>query len=1052
MIQKCKKTTGGAVLLAIAACVSISGSAYARVNTYGFNQDWLVLGPYYRDNTGANPGNASLRLDYLTDGVVTERNIIPTDGMVVNTNYTIAGSFSFVWRTIANGKDVPTVFTYSAPGNKALIDVRGGNGMNWPDCVFDQGDNYSDINFQGNVRLDHTMTYFFAYAENITGADLTVNIGIASDDSIQVLVDGIERYINNVSRGVNSNDNGVQNASAAFTLTPGKHLVCVKIFNGGGGHAFRCRFQRGTMTGNPPSGAAPAGGILENEIRWDTNPAGFAYPLPPTPSNAATAYRIVNQYLAYTAGQPVHVDVRVTTASGHPSPVVREFPPKGWAISITTTTLGSAQVLTTTTADGYTGSYIRWDVGAMNHLTTNVAFLRYTVTPPVGSTADGVCTGTVESDIRRVIGAGQAAGGTRDPMIYGPHDGPLGIFDWRGDYGAGAIFGTSYSATRPPDPLYPMHRAGDPALLGRSSFAGGVYTVTASGHDIWDNNDAGHLLAKRVSGNFILKADIKWTSMPGLNGAFGANPYRTDGTNWCKALVMVRNSLSAGACHGDSGIRNYYFVATAGADGDFITQWRPTAWGGMSSSAFRDRTQQDDFCTTPPQWLPIRLIRRGNIIQAQQMYGGVWVPHRQGWVTVTELTTAPVLACLAVTSHDNRTSVTAEFTNVVLTQGISVEYANRSVLGPHPLYPDRYTSQGIQGRIFLKHGGGAPAVVTVREVAPAGWTVASASHGGAINGTTITWTLANFSADTTLTYQLTPPSVDEIAPAIWGTGVVADQTNSFQFNVGDVNIAQAYLVTTFQQGRFPDPSYNGTEDCHIIMYRSRTGGYANGFGMNNGWYATIEEGDWGTSYWPDDQKTILLKFNTALISPAATVFSAKLMLYHQYNRRAIGAGVPGDTSGTVHKIYVAKVNKAWGEGRGITNADGTYANKGEASWYWARAAESPWAGGGLRGGALDQDMPESSADATTNTIGTWLVWDVTQMATKWVAFPSSNNGMRLSQEASNTTATIPNHWGWTPGVCNFTSRNSGTVANRPILAIKAYVPFTLGAQHWELYR
>jgi hypothetical protein len=87
-----------------------------------------------------------------------------------------------------------------------------------------------------------------------------------------------------------------------------------------------------------------------------------------------------------------------------------------------------------------------------------------------------------------------------------------------------------------PGPVLVQHRdvgtPGDPALPGGASFANGVYTVTGSGHDIWDTADGFQFLYKPLIGDGTIQARV-------LSVGF------TD--NWAKAGVMIRESLAAGS-------------------------------------------------------------------------------------------------------------------------------------------------------------------------------------------------------------------------------------------------------------------------------------------------------------------------------------------------------------------------------------------------------------------------------------------------------------------------------------------------------------------------
>ncbi|MCX8037279.1 MAG: hypothetical protein N3D11_09600, partial [Candidatus Sumerlaeia bacterium] len=196
------------VCLAVVMVLSVAAPTVvlASQNSHQFNQSWLILGPYYRKNTGSDPGAANIALDYITDGIIKQETYIPRLGDVINTNYALpeCGSFSFVWRTRANGFDVPTVFEYNVPvvdgssvdirGNTTFINSDGSNSaVDDSVGVFNQGLGYNaTTNPQDNQRLNNTVIYAWAWVNNKTGADLTgVRIGANADDRIEVLVDGV---------------------------------------------------------------------------------------------------------------------------------------------------------------------------------------------------------------------------------------------------------------------------------------------------------------------------------------------------------------------------------------------------------------------------------------------------------------------------------------------------------------------------------------------------------------------------------------------------------------------------------------------------------------------------------------------------------------------------------------------------------------------------------------------------------------------------------------------------------------------------------------------
>jgi len=1009
--SRTKAITVAAVVVVLAMSVIWPTVAAAVQNSHQFNQSWMILGPYYRKNTGGAPGADSLRLDYLTSRTVTQNSLLPITGSVIYTDCAspYCGSYSFVWNTLAHGYSVPTIFQYTDPDD--TINLRGETAGNPDTGVFNQG---NDLLGQGDNRLDNTMVYAWAYLNNKTGATTTTYLGVGSNDSIVVNVNGVERLLFNGNRDWGA-ANEVQTVGGPFTLRTGYNLVMVKVFNGSGAFGFRCRIQGTNQTGVNQAIAIPP-----SKVSWELVAPGYTYPPRPQAANSATAYRVINNYLNYAAGTPIRVDVGITTASGHPDNVrVREWPPEGWIFGTPATTLGLATVLTTTTARGAT-SLINWDAALV---ATNSARMSYWLTPPVGATRDVICTGTVTTDLQRGIG--------RDRYLFAP-SGPVGSFDWTGDIGNPFIGQrlTSQSATLPvwfgPDAIL----TGDPRHTGKTEFAGGKYTLTAAGGGIQDDRDRCRILAKKVSGDFILRGEIQWTSVS------------TDAS--CKAVLMIRNNLGCGSPEAIGGLRNYYDPDTADwpnrflrTQRSFIAEHRPQHWGGYvgSSGATAVTTESAPGVTMPSRFM---LVRRGNQVEAWGMYQGQWIRAAGSPRTVTEMTSQPVLACLAVTSHVSASSATAEFGNVSIAPNPLI-YATRSLLSifppqnpPFPPGPIYASSAPITVRIFLKNGG-TSAALSVQDFVPTSWTVVSASHGGVVDdGSTVTWTLPSFSADTTLTYTIVLPRyvLNVIAPQFFGPGYVDDLTNSLSgLPIGGDNMMFAMNVIVFQQGRFPDTRYAGTQDCELFQWYGGT--------RNNGWNNEMEEGD--NHLGIDDARMPLIRFELSGLSPAMVVQRAELFLFHSRNRAPVGG--PNGTSGTVHRVYPARVNRPWSEGRGI-GTEGSYANLGEACWNASRAYLSPWTSGGGRGGAFDTDIPKFLALVSSSTVGTWVSWDVTEMAIRWGWSPSSNYGLRLSQDGQNTT-----HWpvtwpGWpgqryAAGYCDFYSKDHSNPMQRPMLAVFA---------------
>src|SRR5262249_52543388 len=67
---------------------------------------------------------------------------------------------------------------------------------------------------------------------------------------------------------------------------------------------------------------------------------------------------------------------------------------------------------------------------------------------------------------------------------------------------------------------------------GNSTYAGGTFTITGAGADVWGTADALQYAYRSVSGDFTIVARV--ASIQGVN-------------SWTKAGVMIRNSLSSSA-------------------------------------------------------------------------------------------------------------------------------------------------------------------------------------------------------------------------------------------------------------------------------------------------------------------------------------------------------------------------------------------------------------------------------------------------------------------------------------------------------------------------
>ena len=173
---------------------------------------------------------------------------------------------------------------------------------------------------------------------------------------------------------------------------------------------------------------------------------------------------------------------------------------------------------------------------------------------------------------------------------------------------------------------------GNPVLRGSTNFSAGVFTLSASGADIWDYADSFH---------------FAWQSFAG-DGQITARVISLDNTNeWAKAGVMIRDSLTAASSHG-------MMVVTP--DNGAAFQWRLTNPGNMGN---RNITG-----ITAPYW--VRVVRRGNLLTGYRSSNGTT------WTLVSSQTITTLSATayfgLAATSHNVGARANAKFDNVTISK------------------------------------------------------------------------------------------------------------------------------------------------------------------------------------------------------------------------------------------------------------------------------------------------------------------------------------------------------------------------------------------------
>jgi regulation of enolase protein 1 (concanavalin A-like superfamily) len=171
-----------------------------------------------------------------------------------------------------------------------------------------------------------------------------------------------------------------------------------------------------------------------------------------------------------------------------------------------------------------------------------------------------------------------------------------------------------------------------------------AFTVSASGHDIWDAADDFRFVYKRLNGDGSIL--VKVDSLVNTNV-------------WAKAGVMIRESLDAGSPMA-------YMIVSAASGAQL--GWRLT----LSSNA---ASAPAVAAIRAPQW--VKLTRTGNVFTAQYSADGkTWLDIKDPTLTGTNVATTvmmpgSVYIGLCVTSHNAATTTTAEFSGAATTGGVT---------------------------------------------------------------------------------------------------------------------------------------------------------------------------------------------------------------------------------------------------------------------------------------------------------------------------------------------------------------------------------------------
>lgn len=207
------------------------------------------------------------------------------------------------------------------------------------------------------------------------------------------------------------------------------------------------------------------------------------------------------------------------------------------------------------------------------------------------------------------------------------------------------------------------------ARLGDTTYntSTGAFSISASGRDIWNQQDEFHYAFQSLHGDGTITARV--TSL-------------VDTDPWAKAGVMLRDSLADGS--------RFAMMGTSAMNGAAF-QRRTTAYNEPDNTSISE--------IQAPYWL--KVVRSGGT------YTGYQSPDGTNWVqmysiNVTMASSAYIGLC--VTSHNNSNSNTATFDNITVTGG-SGTWANSDIgsvgiAGTASLASGTYTVHGSGSDIW----------------------------------------------------------------------------------------------------------------------------------------------------------------------------------------------------------------------------------------------------------------------------------------------------------------------------------------------------------------
>lgn len=517
----------------------------------------------------------------------------------------------------------------------------------------------------------------------------------------------------------------------------------------------------------------------------------------------------------------------------------------------------------------------------------------------------------------------------------------------------------------------------------------GRYEVTGAGGDIWGGSDGFEYLWMYVQGDCSVSADVEL----GRGG-----DYLPLNNTWVKAGLMLRESGDHNAAYMAALIRN--------GSGDRRTriQYRDSAGAGSTAQDFPGIVN-----FAPPPDVNLTLSRAGTMVTATAMEGATAVPLSRDMPNLRNV----ALLGLAITSHDEPNLTTCQFRNVIVS---AVSYTPTLADGTRTFgAPIATVGVPLQVILTVPHLANAT-TVTIEDTLPGNMLPQNPGPGGVVNGQTVTFTVAPWNATTSVTYEALPLA-GAFAPYNI-TGGWAEDDAGWRVTIPDSVIPQTGVFAMFQQGVWPDSSYAGTIDTHIIE---------NTPDSDQGAWHHMEQGDWFGGL--DDHKSILIRFELSSVSPAAvpTIDRALLNLYFDQERRFGGSHVEA------HEIRSWKLLRQWGEGD-YDGSDGDTATTGESSWNSARANIDAWELAGAMGNTDVDGTPEPSK-WWSSVLPQWVELDVTRTAKEMIATSPTNFGWKVSQDKlSGVPQNTPGNE-FAQGAWDAASRSNGNAVIRPLLVL-----------------